>query len=157
MPLRPLRTWAPPTDAAETRSVGERLMVEVMGIPDGRQPTVSGAIQAGFRFGAFTRLAKTVGVGHIALAGLLGIGPGTLARRRARDRFTPYESDRMWMLLRLYLRALEVHGSEMAARAWLSAPLPALGGRSALEVSTDSAGVERALGVLGQIQHGVFG
>ena len=151
------RTWVPPSNAAETRSVAERVTVEVLGVPDARQPTVSGAIRAGFSFGAFTRLAKTLGVGHIALAGLLGISAGVLARRRARDRFTQHESDRMWLLLRLYLRALEVHGSEVAARAWLSAPLPALGQRSALEVSRDSAGAERALGVLGQIQHGVFG
>ena len=151
------RTWAPPPDAAETRSVAERVTVEVFGVANGRLPTVSGAIQAGFQFGAFTRLADTLGVGHAVLAGLLGLSAGALARRRARDRFTPYESDRMWMLLRLYLRALDVHGSEAAARAWLGAPLPALGRRSALGVSTDSPGAERALGVLGQIERGVFG
>ena len=151
------RTWAPPPDAAETQNVAEHVTVEVLGVPDARQPTVSGAIRAGFSFRAFTRLAKTLGVGHIALAGLLGISAGVLARRRARGRFSPYESDRMWMFLRLYLRALEVHGSEAAARAWLSAPLPALGRRSALEVSTNSAGAQRALEVLNQLQYGVFG
>lgn len=151
------RTWAPPPDAVETRSVAERVTVEVLGVPDGRQPTVSGAIRAGFSYGAFTRLAKTLGVDHRVLAGLLGLSASRLSGRRARGRFGPHESDRMWLLLRLYLRALEVHGGEVAARAWLSAPLPALGRRSPLEVSTDSAGAERALGVLGQIQHGVFG
>ena len=152
-----LRRWAPAPGTTENGSAAERLTVGVLGIQDGRLATVSGAIQAGFRFGAFSRLANILGVDQRVLAGLLGISAGTLARRREKNRFSPYESDRMWMLLRLYLRAVQVLGSAVAAREWLSAPLPALGRRSALEVTTDAAGAERALGVLGQIHHGVFG
>lgn len=133
------------------------MTAEMLGISDSRLATVSRAIQAGFRIGTFKRIAKALDLDDRELAGMLGMSSGVLTRRRTKGRFTAAESDRMWMLLRLYLRALEVHGSEVAARAWLRAPLPALGRRSALEVSTDSAGAERAMGVLGQIQHGVFG
>lgn len=151
------RIWAPEPAALSTKSVAERVTTYVLGTPDGRVRTVSAAIQSGFSFGVFVRLAETLGVPEGSVARVLGLSAGSLARRRKRGRFTAHESDRMWVLLRLYVRALDVHGSEDAAREWLGSPLPALGGRSALEVSTDSAGAERVLGVLGQIQHGVFG
>lgn len=152
-----LQKWTPSSAVEQRARLSEQVMVEVLGVPDSRLATVSSAIQAGFRFAAFKRLAKVLGVNQGTLASLLGMSPGMVTRRRARDRFAPSESDRMWLLVRLYLRALEVHGTEAAAREWLSSPLPALGRRSALEMSKDSAGVQRALDVLGQIQHGVFG
>jgi len=150
-------TWTPDLAVLTTKSVAERVTTYVLGAPDCRVSTVSAAIQSGFHFGVFVRLAETLGVAQRTLARLLGVSAGALARRRTRGRFTMHESDRMWLLLWLYLRALDVHGSEGAAREWLRSPLPALGRRTALEVSTNSAGAQRALDVLNQLQYGVFG
>ena len=155
MPI--IKTWAPDSSASGMKSVAERVTTYVLGTPDGRGSTVSAAIQAGLPFGVFVRLAEALGVPQGTLARLLGVSTGALARRRKRGHFTLHESDRMWLFLRLYLRALDVHGSESAAREWLRAPLPALGRRTALEVSTTSAGAQRALEVLNQLQYGVFG
>lgn len=154
--MRTESTWAPPAGESSRRA-SEQVKADILGIPDGRLATVSRAIQAGFSYDTFRRLAKALGLDNRSLACLLGKSAGVLARRRKKGHFTTAESDRMWMLLRLYLRALEVHGDEVAARQWLMAPLPALGKRSALEVSKDSAGTERALAVLRQIHYGVFG
>lgn len=152
-----VRSWKPEPQPQPAVSASSRAISTLLRTSDTKQATISRRIEQGIAFRVFDELCDKLGLTHLQLAKLLGVSPSSLYRRKSSGRFTPAESDRLWRYLRLYARALEVHKTEEAARAWLHAPLPALGRRTALEVSTDSPGAERALGVLGQIEHGVFG
>jgi putative toxin-antitoxin system antitoxin component (TIGR02293 family) len=52
-------------------------------------------------------------------------------------------------------RAAEVLGSRAAARAWLTRPNPALGGKTPLSLLDTSLGWAEVKQVLGRIEHGV--
>jgi putative toxin-antitoxin system antitoxin component (TIGR02293 family) len=57
----------------------------------------------------------------------------------------------------LLAEATRVFGDELAAREWLSEPIPSLGGRKPQEmVGGPAADRQRVLTILGRIEHGIF-
>lgn len=53
-------------------------------------------------------------------------------------------------------RAVACFGSAKAAGLFLTAPAPALGGRTPLEVAMENDGKERVLELIAAIEHGVY-
>jgi putative toxin-antitoxin system antitoxin component (TIGR02293 family) len=88
---------------------------------------------------------------------LLGMKKRTLARRRGEERLTADESERLVRLARVAARAEEVLGDRGAALRWLRKPNRALGQASPLELLDTDLGLDAVLGVLGRVEHGVFG
>ena len=81
----------------------------------------------------------------------------TLARRqRARTRrLSPEESERLARLARIWAFAIEVWGSEDAARRFLARPHPLLRGRLPVVLATETEIGARAVeNVLGGLKHG---
>lgn len=150
-----LATWKPASPAARTSA--NRTIARLLRSKDADLASVSERIERGLAFRVFAELGAKLGVTQSEFAGLLRISESTLYRRKAAGRFEPDESDRLWRYLHLYARAVEAHEQAAAAVEWLRAPLPSLGGRSPLVVARDDAGAQRALAVLGRIEHGVFG
>ena len=56
---------------------------------------------------------------------------------------------------RVFTRASEVLGSYENAVGWLTATLPALGGKRPIDLLNSDAGIKTVLNVLGQIERGI--
>lgn len=85
------------------------------------------------------------------------VSKATLARRQraAKRRLNREESDRLARLARLWAFAVDVWGSEAAARRFLSEPHPLLGGRIPREVATETEIGARAVEeLLGRLKYG---
>ena len=107
-------------------------------------------------FAAFYQLQEKLGVTARALAAVAGIADRTLTRRRKEGRLQTDESDRLLRVGSLFDRAVEVLGSEDAARTWLKTPRSALDDRSPLESADTEPGAREVEDLLGRIEHGVF-
>ena len=68
-----------------------------------------------------------------------------------------HEWDRFQRLLAVLERATEVHKSTRNAAIWCLAELPALGRQTPIQKCQTERGYKRVLGLLGQIEHGIFG
>lgn len=102
------------------------------------------------------RLADAFAVPPSRLAVWIGLSRATLDRKlRARARLGLVESDRVVRYAQLWKQAVHLWGSEDAARAWLDAPEPALGGATPLDHAVTEIGARRVEDLLGQIAHGI--
>lgn len=112
-------------------------------------------IKRGVSFQEFEQLQTQLGVSTQTLAAVVGISERTLARRKIEGRLQPDESDRLYRIVRLYGRALEVLG-EPAAPAWLTSPKRFLRGKTPLEFADTEIGAYEVDQALGRLEHGVF-
>jgi len=112
-------------------------------------------VKRGVAFREFEQLRAKLGVSTQVLAAVVGISERTLARRKQEGRLQPDESDRLYRIVRLYARALEVLG-DPAAREWLTRPKRFLGGKTPLEFSDTEIGAYEVDQALGRLEHGVF-
>lgn len=104
----------------------------------------------------FSKVADCIGVSERRLADTVDITVSTLTRRKRAGRFTTSESERLYRLIRIYHRAVDVLGSEESARQWLATPVMALGWEKPLDYADTEAGAREVESVLGRIEHGVF-
>ncbi|HEX5757936.1 MAG TPA: antitoxin Xre/MbcA/ParS toxin-binding domain-containing protein [Thermoanaerobaculia bacterium] len=115
------------------------------------------SVEEGLPFSAFEHLQRNLALPAAELAELVQIRPRTLARRKEQGRFEPDESDRLLRASRLLAQALELfEGDAAAARAWLAAPQPALGGATPLSVARTDTGSREVEKLVGRLEHGVF-
>ena len=113
-------------------------------------------IQKGLPLTSFSCLQKALGVTVAELCGILRISVSTLRRRRISGRFTVEESERIARLACVVDKAVDVMGSEDAARGWMKSPIMALAHKTPLSYcGTESGGREVEI-VLGHIEHGIF-
>jgi putative toxin-antitoxin system antitoxin component (TIGR02293 family) len=85
------------------------------------------------------------------------VSKATLARRKRSEsgRLSPEEGDRLARLARLWAFAVDVWGSEAAARRFLAEPHPLLGGRVPRNVATETEIGARAVeDLLGRLKYG---
>lgn len=99
-------------------------------------------IRGGLSAEAFDRLQGFLDCSASALAGVLGIAPRTLARRRQTGRLSPEESDRLLRTARLAELALAVFEDADAAAEWLTTPKRLLGGESPLDRADTAPGAK---------------
>ena len=119
-------------------------------------PELIAAIKRGLPFASFERLRGLLGIAAKELAGTLQIATRTLAHRREAGRLRADESERLYRLARLFDRAVELTGSEDAARKWFTAPKRALGGISPLHFADTEPGAREVERLIGRLEHGVF-
>lgn len=113
------------------------------------------SIKRGVRYREFEELRAKLGVSASHLAAVLGISERTLSRRKQEGRLQPDESDRLYRIVRLYHRAVEVLG-EGSGPLWLTTPKRFLGGKTPLEFADTEMGAYEIEQTLGRIEHGVF-
>ena len=114
------------------------------------------AIKKGLPFAGFEKLRSLLGVAAKELAGTLQIATRTLAHRREAGQLRPDESERLYRLARLFDRAIDLMGSEEAARHWFTTPKRALGGVSPLHFADTEPGAREVEHLIGRLEHGVF-
>lgn len=113
-------------------------------------------IEAGLRWTAIERLARALALPLAQIAETLRIAPRTLTRRREEGRFDADESERLVRLGRLVDLALQLFEGDLpAARRWLAAPQPALGGKAPLDLSRTEVGAREVEALIGRLEHGI--
>ena len=104
----------------------------------------------------FSKVAETIGVSEGQLAGRTGIPVSTLTRRKRSGKLSQHESERLYRVIHVFNRAVEVLGSDMAAKNWITNPVKALDWSTPLAYLETEIGTKEVEAVLGRIEHGVF-
>ena len=159
-PRRALRK-PPPAEAAaqrvRERPAGAHAYARLLGLEPVGTLALLDRVEAGLGYAAVERFRRHAGLSLRELAALVQIPPRTLARRREEGRLRPDESDRLVRASRVFGKALELFaGDAAAARAWLSTPAPALGGRIPLDAAATEIGAREVEDLAGRLEHGVF-
>lgn len=113
-------------------------------------------LRHGLPFAEFRALIELLEVPEEELGRLIGISPATLNRRKKSRRLGMPESERIVRFARLFGIAMEVMGSEEAAREWLKTPNPGTAAESPLSYADTEFGAREVENLLGRIDHGVF-
>lgn len=141
-------------DARQRRS--RTLVSEVLGVEAGDPMRVIEAVERGFEISAVGRLATTFEIAEGDVLDAVDISRSTFSRRKKRqERLTTSESDRLYRVIRLFGRAVEVLRSESDVRQWMRTPKRALGGVSPLVMARNDAGTQEVEDLLGRIEHGI--
>lgn len=104
----------------------------------------------------FTEVASDLKISEGQLADTANISVSTLTRRKRKGRLTTVESERLYRIIRIYNRAIQVLGSQTAAQRWILTPVKALGWETPLSYADTEIGSREVEAVLGRIEHGVF-
>jgi putative toxin-antitoxin system antitoxin component (TIGR02293 family) len=113
-------------------------------------------VRKGLAYSALSRFQRNTGLAASAISPLIQIPPRTLTRRKAEGKLTPEESDRLVRAARVFGRALELfEGDRDAARLWLTASQPALGGLVPLVLAATDVGATEVEGLIGRVEHGI--
>jgi putative toxin-antitoxin system antitoxin component (TIGR02293 family) len=104
----------------------------------------------------FSKVAEAIDISEGQLADRTGIPVSTLTRRKRSGRLSQHESERLYRVIHIYNRAVEVLGSDMAARNWIKNPAKALGWSTPLAYLDTEIGAREVEAILGRIEHGVF-
>lgn len=112
------------------------------------------AIKAGLPYWVFEALAEELQIPSSDLARTISVPLRTLQRRKQEGVFQVDESDRLFRILRLTERAVEVLGPSGAT--WLTSPKRFLGGETPLSFADTEAGAWEVMQALGRLERGVF-
>jgi len=111
-------------------------------------------VTEGLPYHDFEKLRGRLGISSAALAPVVGISERTLARRKKEGCFKPDEPDRLCRLIRLYRRAAEALGEDVAAER-PTTPKRFLGGKTPLAFADTEIGAHEIDQALGHLEHGV--
>jgi putative toxin-antitoxin system antitoxin component (TIGR02293 family) len=136
---------------------GSHAYVALLGLRSFDALSLHRRAQSGLDFSAFERFQRNVLLTTDDLAAFVQISPRTLVRRREEGRLNPAESDRLIRASRVFGKALELfEGDVDATRRWFSTKVPALDGRTPLEVASSEIGAREVEDLVGRLEHGVF-
>lgn len=112
-------------------------------------------VREGFETGSLDVFAHRFGRSGRSLAQLLGVAPATYDRRvREGKPLSQDDSDRVARLIDVERAAARVFGDESAAREWLAAPIPVLGGAIPIELLATTPGHQAVMNALRRIMAG---
>ena len=112
-------------------------------------------VRAGFETGSLDIFAQGFGRSGRSLANLLGVATATYDRRvREGKPLSHDDSDRVARLIEVERAATRVFGDEEAAREWLAAPVPVLGGAVPIELLATTPGYQAVTNALRRIMSG---
>jgi len=142
-------------------SSGERgthhIYVTLLGLEPSDTTHLIRQVEKGLPFRVVERLRRNMALTTEEFSELIQVRPRTLSRRKEEGRLQPDESDRALRASRLFGSALELfEGDAAAARTWLSAAQPALGGAVPLTVAKTELGAREVEQLIGRLEHGVF-
>ncbi len=113
-------------------------------------------IENGLPVSSFTAIRNDLGITDKDLAQVIRVPKSTLAVRKKRGRFSFEESERLYRVQRLLLKAVDVFGDLEMARKWLKEKAYGLGDVSPLEFARTEIGAREVENLLGRLEHGVF-
>ncbi len=110
----------------------------------------------GFPSNTIDNLAKAYGVSFKELALILRVSERMIKRYRQNKAIPPIISDRIFQLMKIYVRAIEIFNNNEFAIDWLRRPVIALGYRAPVEIMDTFTGIEMVFDILGRIERGVY-
>jgi putative toxin-antitoxin system antitoxin component (TIGR02293 family) len=114
-------------------------------------------IEEGLPITDFVKFGRESGYTVEELARLVHIPPRTYARRvAAKARLDIPEGERAVRIMRLYDLAKGFFGTHDNTREWLNCRVPALGGRTPLDMARTEPGAREVENLIGRIEHGIF-
>ena len=141
----------------EEGSLGSNFYVRLLGLKTFDTFRLLHLIDKGLSVAAFSRFQRNIGLSQEELAQIVGIADRTLSRRKSEGRLEPNESDRLLRTSRVFGDALRLfEGDASAARAWMIAPLRALGDINPLSACRSEFGAHEVEKLIGRLEHGVF-
>jgi putative toxin-antitoxin system antitoxin component (TIGR02293 family) len=140
----------------KTRANGPYAYTVLLGMELRDMRGIMKAIEKGFSWRTFERLARNMGVPPLQVAEMIGIPKRTLARRKIDQKFQAEESDRLLRVARVFGRTMELFDGDRDGSAdWLTHPQRALG-RVPLEMLRTEFGAREVENVIGALEYGVF-
>ncbi len=113
-------------------------------------------LKQGFATKMFNQVADRLQVSEKRLAATVNIAVSTLTRRKHEGRLTVGESDRLYRMIRVFKRAVEVLGSEDSARRWFHTKVKGLGWETPFAYMDTEVGAREVEMLLGRLEHGVI-
>lgn len=113
-------------------------------------------VEAGAPYAALRRGASALDMSEHRFAEVIGIPSSTLSRRRKEKRLSAAESERLYRFVQLLERATDVLEDAEYARAWLSTPNDAFGGKTPLDTAKTEPGAQAVHNLLTRVEYGVF-
>jgi putative toxin-antitoxin system antitoxin component (TIGR02293 family) len=113
-------------------------------------------LKQGLSVKLFKQMADRFQVSEKQLAVTVNIAVSTLTRRKHDGRLTAGESDRLYRMIRVFNRAVEVLDSEDAARQWFHTKVKGLGWETPFSYMDTEVGAREVEAVLGRLEHGVI-
>ncbi|MDP8243528.1 MAG: DUF2384 domain-containing protein [Candidatus Hinthialibacter antarcticus] len=113
------------------------------------------AIEKGLPYSTIHKLQSVLSLTNHELSDIANVAPRTLLRRKTQGRLTSSESEKVFLIAKLFNRAEEIFGSKERAKLWMKLSQPALGGKTPLKYSKTVVGAQAVEDLLGQIEHGV--
>jgi putative toxin-antitoxin system antitoxin component (TIGR02293 family) len=141
---------------ATNKTRGEAMYGQSIGVRSDNLGDLIIELKRGLPVGSLSRLSKQLGISENRLADTVSIAQRTLSRRKKEGRFKTDESERVLRIARLFERAIEVLGSDQAARQWFQASVKGLGNKTPLEFSDTEPGAQEVEAMLDRIEDGVF-
>ncbi len=114
------------------------------------------SIEDGLPISIFKQLQDSLDLLDKDLAKYIRIPKSTLAIRKKRGKFSFEESERLFRIQRLFLKALAVFEDAGLAKKWLKEEAYGLGDVSPLEYAATEIGAKEVEDLLARIEHGVF-
>jgi len=118
---------------------------------------VRAMIHKGFPYRALEFVLSKFHLDLPRMSKILSVPPRTMARRKAEQRLSASESDRLARLARILTYASQVFGTEEKASTWLTRPHRILEGTAPIELLDTDLGTQVVETMLGRIEHGVIG
>jgi len=144
-----IKIYEPPAKKKKT-FLGE------IGIPS-RGAKLNAAINAGFKYAVYTKLADVSGIQKIDIAAAALITRPTLNRRAKSGQFNRGESDRLYRFAKVFTAATELfEGNKSKAREWIQKPVRGLGGQRPIEMVGTTAESETVLDLINRLEHGII-
>lgn len=119
-------------------------------------PQVIEEIENGLPLSAFTTIRNELELTDKELAQVIRVPKSTLAVRKKSGKFSFEESERLYRIRRLFVKAVDVFGDTDMARKWLKEKAYGLGDFSPLAFSKTEVGAREVENLLGRIEYGVF-
>ena len=131
-------------------------VLEGLGLQADTTPELIAAVKRGLPTGAFSSLAAELGISETVLAGVTGISPSTLLRRKKAGRLSGEESEHVVRVATLLDTAARLFGGVAAGADWMRSGNAALGGTSPLAFADTEIGAREVENVLGRVELGVY-
>jgi putative toxin-antitoxin system antitoxin component (TIGR02293 family) len=130
--------------------------IRLLGLPAQDTAALLARVREGLSYRVWDQFLRNTGFDKETAAHLVGMAPRTLARRKEEARLHPEESDRLIRAARIFSRALDLFGGDVAsARGWLSRPQPALGGATPLDYAASELGSREVENLIGRLEYGI--
>ena len=115
------------------------------------------SVQKGLAYKALELFSQQAGTPVLTIATILNIPDRTVARRKARRRFAPDESERPLRISRIYEQAADLFAGDVSsAVVWLRTKRKAPANQAPLNYSATELGAREVKNLIGQLEYSIF-